>query len=182
MWSLSGEAIVTADGVLFIIQVAEMAVQQYEYCVKVVNVTACYCLGTCTEQVSVLLKMFILWGYSAKVGRYLLELSVAASFGYLGWAHWAMEQWGRVKPCIKSSRMTHNFLANKKQKIHIYIFVKGCSKWVQTMPLAQWNPVFEHPANGPAPWYKIEQAAWHLVKDFPTCRQNETRELNLRLI
>lgn len=69
VWSLSGEAIVTADGVLFIIQVAEMAVQQYEYCVKVVNVTACYCLGTCTEQVSMLLKLFILWGCSAKVGR-----------------------------------------------------------------------------------------------------------------
>lgn len=31
-------------------QVAEMAVKHCAYCVKVVNVTACYCPGTCTEQ------------------------------------------------------------------------------------------------------------------------------------
>jgi len=48
------EAVVTADDVLFVLQVAETAVKQSEYCVKVVNVTACYCLDTCTEQVSVL--------------------------------------------------------------------------------------------------------------------------------
>lgn len=38
------EAAVTAYGVLLKIQAAKMAVKQYAYCVKAVNVTACYCL------------------------------------------------------------------------------------------------------------------------------------------
>lgn len=113
VWSLSREAIVTADGVLFVIQVAEMAVKQYEYCVKVVNVTACYCLGTCTEQVSVLLKMFILWGYSSKVGRYVLEPS-AAAFGHLAWAHIGQQSSGEgLNHASNPVEWQINFLSNK---------------------------------------------------------------------
>lgn len=57
--------------------------------------------------------MFILWGYSSKVGRYALEPS-AAAFGHLAWAHIGQQSSGEgLNHASNPVEWQINFLSNK---------------------------------------------------------------------